>query len=185
MLLVYEMNGRPLPPDNGYPVRLLVPRWVGIANIKWLGRIEVADRPLVSPWNTTQYRLTGPTYPADQPPLTRQAVKSAFEHKVGTELTAGSRHLLTGRSWSGNGLIHKVEVSVDGGASWKRAKLHAPKHRAGWARWSTEWTPDRRGPAELKARATDAAGVTQPASVPFNDSGYAFGAVVKHPVRII
>ena len=58
-LLVYEMNGQTLPPDHGFPVRLLVPGWVGVANIKWLGQIEVADQPLFSPWNTTQYRLTG------------------------------------------------------------------------------------------------------------------------------
>ena len=53
------MNGEPLPPDHGYPVRLIVPGWIGIASIKWLGQIEVADQPLFSPWNTTQYRLTG------------------------------------------------------------------------------------------------------------------------------
>ena len=58
-LLAYEMNGEPLPPDHGVPVRLVVPGWIGVASIKWLGQIEVADQPLFSPWNTTQYRLTG------------------------------------------------------------------------------------------------------------------------------
>ena len=79
VLVAYEMNGAPLPPDHGAPARLVVPGWVGIASIKWLGRIEVADRPLFSPWNTTQYRMTGGDYPADSPPLTAQQVKSAFE----------------------------------------------------------------------------------------------------------
>ena len=79
VLLAYEMNGKPLPPDHGAPVRLVVPGWVGIASIKWLGQIEVADQPLFSPWNTTQYRMVGPDYPADSPPLTAQQVKSAFE----------------------------------------------------------------------------------------------------------
>src|SRR5690606_38781496 len=54
VLVVYEMNGEPLPPDHGYPARLLVPGWIGIANIKWVGRIEVATEPLFSAWNTTQ-----------------------------------------------------------------------------------------------------------------------------------
>ena len=66
-LLVYEMNGETLPPDHGFPVRLLVPGWVGIASIKWLGQLEVSDAPLFSPWNTTQYRLTGAAYPPDSP----------------------------------------------------------------------------------------------------------------------
>ena len=63
VLVAYEMNGEPLPPDHGFPARLVVPGWVGIASIKWLGSIEVADHPLSSPWNTTSYRLFGPDYP--------------------------------------------------------------------------------------------------------------------------
>ena len=62
-LVAYEMNGEPLPPDHGFPARLVVPGWVGIASIKWLGSIEVSDQPLTSPWNTTSYRLIGPDYP--------------------------------------------------------------------------------------------------------------------------
>src|SRR5918999_913583 len=65
VLLAYEMNGAPLPADHGHPVRLVVPNWVGIASIKWLGSIEVSAGPLFSPWNTTYYRLFGPDYPAD------------------------------------------------------------------------------------------------------------------------
>jgi DMSO/TMAO reductase YedYZ molybdopterin-dependent catalytic subunit len=101
VLIAYEMNGEPLPPDHGAPARLVVSGWIGVASIKWLGRIEVADQPLFSPWNTTQYRLTGPAYPPDEPPLTRQAVKSAFELPFGAALPAGRRHVLTGRSWFG------------------------------------------------------------------------------------
>lgn len=77
-ILAYEMNDEPLPPDNGFPVRLIVPGWVGIANIKWVGQIQVAKEPLFSYWNTTSYVLGGPDYPTS-PPLTHQKVKSAFE----------------------------------------------------------------------------------------------------------
>ena len=63
VILAYEMNGEPLPPDHGAPVRLVVPGWIGIANIKWVGRIEVSTEPLFSAWNTTQYRFTGPEHP--------------------------------------------------------------------------------------------------------------------------
>src|SRR5262245_30808052 len=96
-LLVYAMNGQPLPPDHGFPVRLLVPGWIGIANIKWMGRIEVSEQPLFSLWNTTQYRLFGDAYP-NTPLLTNQAVKSAFELPFPAQLSAG-RQVLTGRSW--------------------------------------------------------------------------------------
>jgi len=65
VLLAYEMNGEPLLPDHGHPVRLIVPHWIGISSIKWVGRIEVSDQPQFSPWNTQFYRLFGPGYPAD------------------------------------------------------------------------------------------------------------------------
>jgi DMSO/TMAO reductase YedYZ molybdopterin-dependent catalytic subunit len=184
VLLVYEMNGETLPYDHGYPVRLLVPGWVGIASIKWLGQIEVADQPLYSPWNTTQYRLTGPDYPPDSPPLTNQAVKSALELPFGASLPAGVRQVLTGRSWSGAGSIASVEVSTDGGQRWQRARLGRPNIPNAWVRWKLAWTPPAAGAYELLARATDSAGRTQPATVPFNDAGYLFWAVVRHPVVV-
>jgi DMSO/TMAO reductase YedYZ molybdopterin-dependent catalytic subunit len=111
-LLAYEMNGEPLPPDHGFPVRLVVPGWIGIASIKWLGQIEVADQPLFSPWNTTMYRMTGGEYPPDSPPLTEQAVKSAFELPFPATLPAGGKLTLDGRSWSGKAPIKKVEVNI-------------------------------------------------------------------------
>jgi DMSO/TMAO reductase YedYZ molybdopterin-dependent catalytic subunit len=185
VLLAYEMNGEPLPPDHGAPVRLIVPGWVGVANIKWLGRIEVADRPLYSPWNTTQYRLAGPSYPADAPPLTQQAVKSAFEFPRGVQLQAGRTHTLTGRSWSGRGTIRGVEVSTDAGRSFRRAELHGPNLPNAWVRWSLPFTPTRAGTRELRARATDSTGRRQPDNVPFNTGGYLFWALVKHPVTVI
>jgi DMSO/TMAO reductase YedYZ molybdopterin-dependent catalytic subunit len=181
-LLVYQMNGETLPYDHGYPVRLLVPGWVGVASIKWLGQIEVADHALFSPWNTTQYRLTGPGYPADSPPLAEQVVKSAFELPVGASFAAGQRQILHGRSWSGLGSIARVDVSADGGATWQPARLGRPDSAHAWVRWEVAWTPPAAGSYELLARATDSAGRTQPATVPFNDAGYLFGAVVRHPV---
>ena len=183
-LLVYEMNGETLPPDHGYPVRLLVPGWVGIASIKWLGQLEVADHALFSPWNTTQYRLTGAAYPPDSPPLTNQAVKSAFELPFGATFPAGQRQILTGRSWSGVRRIKHVEVSTDGGASWTRARLRGPNLPNAWTRWKVAWTPPAAGAYTLQARATDSAGRVQPDTVPFNDLGYLFWAVVKHPVAV-
>jgi hypothetical protein len=95
-ILAYELNGQPLPPDNGHPVRLVVPGWVGVANIKWVGQIQVSREPLYSYWNTTNYILEGPAYP-NPIPLSTQAVKSAFELASDATLP-NQRQILTGRS---------------------------------------------------------------------------------------
>ncbi len=186
VLLAYEMNGAPLPPDHGHPVRLVVPSWVGIASIKWLGDIQVSDQPLFSPWNTRYYRLFGDAYPPEgSAPLTRMNVKSAFELPWDATFPGGRVHVLHGRSWSGNGRIRQVSVSTDGGATWHRAKLHGPGHARAWVRWQYPWrTPSAPGSHVLMARATDETGATQPATVPHNTLGYLFGAVVRHPVTI-
>ncbi|MFI0407096.1 sulfite oxidase [Actinomadura sp. 3N508] len=187
VLLAYGMNGAPLPPDHGHPVRLVVPSWVGIASIKWLGDIQVADEPLFSPWNTRYYRFFGPDHPpAGSAPLTRMNVKSAFELPWEATLPAARPLALHGRSWSGGGRIRRVEVSADGGATWRPARLR-DRHPdpSGWARWEFPWHPRRAGSYELLARATDETGATQPATVPFNKLGYLFGAVVRHPVTVI
>jgi DMSO/TMAO reductase YedYZ molybdopterin-dependent catalytic subunit len=184
VLLAYEMNGRDLPPDHGFPARIVVPGWVGIASIKWVGDIEVSDRPLSSPWNTTSYRMFGPSYPADSPALAEQQVKSAFELPWEARLPAGRRLHLSGRSWSGRAPIRAVEVSANGGATWRRARPHGPNRPNAWVRWEIAWPHPAPGRHELLARATDRAGLTQPPTVPFNQLGYRFWAVVRHPVVV-
>jgi DMSO/TMAO reductase YedYZ molybdopterin-dependent catalytic subunit len=170
VLIALEMNGAALPPDHGFPVRLIVPGWVGVASIKWLGALHVARERLHSPWNTRWYR-----------DLTVQPVKSAFELAWDAVLPAGRCTTLTGRAWSGHGPIERVEVSTDGGATWRLAQLRGPNLPDVWTCWELPFTPAP-GRHELLARATDRAGHTQPESVPFNDGGYQFSAVVRHPV---
>ncbi|MEV7085182.1 sulfite oxidase [Streptomyces sp. NPDC093085] len=186
VILAYEMNGEPLPYDHGHPVRVLVPSWVGISSIKWVGDIEVADQPLYSPWNTDFYRLFGPAHPPEgSAPLTRQTLKSAFETGAGATFAAGVEHRLTGRSWSGAGAVRQVEVSTDGGATWLRADLHDRPRAHAWSRWSVPWRPTAPGPAALLARATDTAGRVQPDTTTPNTQGYLFDAVVRHPVTVV
>ncbi|MEU6419328.1 sulfite oxidase [Streptomyces spiralis] len=186
VLLAYEMNGEPLPYDHGYPVRVLVPSWVGIASIKWVGDIEVSAQPLFSPWNTTFYRLFGHAYPEEgSAPLTRQTIKSAFELASGATFPAGEGQVLHGRSWSGAGAIARVDVSTDGGTSWRSARLHDRPRSGAWTRWSLPWTPDTSGSTHLLARATDTTGRTQPDTAISNTQGYLFNAVVRHPVTVV
>ncbi|MFJ1789317.1 sulfite oxidase [Streptomyces anulatus] len=186
VVLAHEMNGEPLPPDHGHPVRLIVPSWVGIANIKWVGDIEVSAEPLLTPWNTGLYRLFGPGHPPEgSAPLTRQTLKSAFELAPGASFRAHRRTLLTGRSWSGGAPVRAVEVSTDGGTHWRRARLRDEPRAGSWVRWTADWVPKERGPAVLLARATDRSGRTQPGATAHNTQGYLFDAVVRHPVSVV
>lgn len=188
-MLVWAMNGEDLLPDHGYPLRLFVPGWVGIASIKWLGSLEVSTRRLTSPWNTIWYRMSGGDYPADTEPLTTLPVRSALElpwdEEVHPEATSdGRRLLLTGRSWSGEGPIARVEVSVDRGTSWSDADLAPEEARQAWTQWSWEWAEPAAGRQEVWVRATDVHGRTQPLETPLNAYGYCFDAVVRHPVTV-
>ncbi|MFE9738994.1 sulfite oxidase [Streptomyces sp. NPDC006477] len=186
VILAYEMNGEPLPYDHGHPVRLVVPSWVGIASIKWLGDIEVSTQPLASPWSTDWYRLFGTAHPeGGSAPIGRQTIKSGYQLPFGADLEAGRVHRLTGRAWSAFAPLRGVEVSTDGGAHWRPARLHDTPRRNGWVRWSVPWRPHRTGPATLLSCATDAAGNTQPDRAVHNTQGYLFDAVVRHPVTVV
>ncbi len=182
-LLAWGANGAPLLPDHGFPLRLVLPGWVGIASIKWLGSLEVSRSELTSPWNTTWYRLTGGDHPPGSPPLTVNPVRSAWELPWEAPLRAGRPVTLTGRSWSGAAPIRAVEVSLDGGASWRAAEL-GEREGLGWTTWSVRWHRPRPGRHELLARATDRHGRTQPDVAAYNDNGYFFDAVVRHPVVV-
>ncbi|MXG87976.1 molybdopterin-dependent oxidoreductase [Nocardioides flavescens] len=192
-VLAWGANGDDLLPDHGYPLRLVLPGWVGIASIKWLGSLEVSRSVLTSPWNTKWYRMTGPSYAADEAPLTVNPVRSAWELSAGARLRAGRSHTLTGRAWSGAAPIAKVQVSTDGGETWERAELRDETRAVaatgavrghGWTRFSHTWDRPRRGAHVLMARATDADGRRQPLTSPYNDQGYFFDAVVRHPVTV-
>ena len=191
-LLVYAMNGDILPPDHGFPIRALVPGWIGMANIKWIGSIQVATTPLFSLYNTEKYVLIGDDYPV--PPelkaagvlgeiATEQKPKSAFELPWDGEITAGKR-LLRGRSWSSQGKIAQVEVSLDGGKTWQQARLSKPNLPQAWVRWDLDWDA-RPGKYKLQARATDDLGNKQPDRVPFNKKGYLYWGVVTHSLRVV
>jgi hypothetical protein len=131
--------------------------------------------------------MIGADYKASPPAkgevITNQNIKSAFELAMPGDLTAG-RHLIRGRSWSAKGKIKTVEVSFDAGKSWHEARLREPNLAGAWARWDIDWDA-KPGSYNLQARATDEKGNTQPLSVPFNEKGYLYGAVVNHPVRVV
>jgi DMSO/TMAO reductase YedYZ molybdopterin-dependent catalytic subunit len=184
-LLVFAMNGDPLPADHGFPVRVLTPGWVGNHSVKWVGHIEVAEEPVFTPWNTEYYVMIGPGYQPEPPSLgpivDAQVMKSAFELAWPAKLPAVA-HTIRGRSW-GPDRIAKVEYSLDDGRTWSPARVSGPNEAQAWVRWSFDWAPTA-GEYKIRARATDDKGNRQPDSVPFNLQGYNYGAVVAHPVAV-
>ncbi len=162
-ILAYELNGQPLPPDNGYPVRLVVPGWVGVANIKWVGQVQVSREPLYSYWNTTSYILEGAAYPTPIP-LSTQAVKSAFELASGATLP-NQRQVLTGRSWSGLAPIRRVDISTDGGVSCGRPGCVGPTCRTPGCAGNTPGL--RRARGATRSRRAPPTGPDEPSPRPF------------------
>jgi DMSO/TMAO reductase YedYZ molybdopterin-dependent catalytic subunit len=179
-LLAYAFNGEPVPPDHGFPVRAIVPGWVGINNIKWVGRIEVRDSVIDVPTTTKTYVLEGPDYPS-KVVLREQTIKSAVALPWAATLPAGRRRV-HGFAWSPAGQISKVEYSLDGGA-WQPATLREPNIARAWTRWDFEWDA-RPGDQVILTRATDDRGNTQPASIPWNAQGYGYNVPVRHPVTV-
>ena len=184
-LLAYGMNGDALPRDHGFPLRAVVPGWVGSSWIKWLGRIVVSSEPVWTRNNTTSYVLIGDDYPpegrADGVVATEQNVKSALALPWPAELSSG-RHRIHGYAHSPNPIV-KVEWSDDAGATWNGADLQAPLGRYSWTRFEFSWAPAP-GDYTVMTRATDADGDTQPDDIPFNRKGYLFNQPLPHPVRV-
>ena len=186
-LLAYSLNGEPLLPDHGFPVRALVPGWVGSTSIKWLGRMVVSSQERWTRNNTTSYILIGDDYPpegeAEGKVARIQTIKSALALPWPAELAAGP-HRVHGYAHSPHGVIARVEWSRDGGASWNDAELLGPQPQYSWARFEFSWDAEP-GDRVVMTRATDSQGNTQPDTVPFNEKGYLFNQPLPHPIRVI
>jgi DMSO/TMAO reductase YedYZ molybdopterin-dependent catalytic subunit len=187
-LLAYSMNGEPLPPDHGFPARVVVPGWVGAASVKWVGRIRVSEQPLRVRANTEEYVLVGPDHaPGDHapgPPLTTQVPKSAVALPWPAELRAGTQRVV-GWAWSPFGTIERVDVSLDGGRTFRSARLLGPNEPRAGTRWDLTFLAEP-GRMSITPRARDSAGHQQPRlrEQLWNAKGYLFGAMVAHPVRV-
>ena len=185
-LLAYVLNGDTLPRDHGYPLRALLPGWVGSSSIKWLHRIEVSSDELWTRNNTTSYVLIGDDYPpegeAEGKVVSVQTIKSALALPWPAELATGS-HRIHGYAHSPDGSITAVEWSADSGSTWNTAIVLEPQVQYSWARFEFTWDA-RPGEHAIMTRATDEQGNTQPDQVPFNRKGYLFNQPVPHPIRV-
>lgn len=188
VILAWAMNGRPLEPQHGAPLRLVCPGWYGMAHVKWLRAIEVVTRPFQGYQNALAYRYS---QDHDDPgePVTLMRVRSMMEPPGIPDFFTRTRVLrrgpveLRGRAWSGRQAIIRVEVSTDGGTTWGDATIEPPgPHPHAWQQWRYTWQAETPGTFELVCRATDAAGETQPIETWWNARG--MGNNQAHRVRV-
>lgn len=160
ILAIYQ-NGEPIRPENGYPLRLLVPGLEGVANVKWLRRLEATDQPAMARNETAKYTELQADGKARQFTLVMEA-KSLITHpSPGHRLQGPGLYPIAGLAWSGRGKVKKVEVSADGGKSWAEAALQEPVLAKSFTRFRIPWRWDG-GHAVLISRATDETGYVQP-----------------------
>jgi DMSO/TMAO reductase YedYZ molybdopterin-dependent catalytic subunit len=193
-LIVWAMNGQPLPNIHGGPVRLIVPGWAGSASQKWLTRITIRDKEHDGPGMTEfSYRVAiKPMVPGDKGDpknfriLESMPVRSIITNPAnGTKLAAGTKELkLRGASWAGDLAVKQVDISIDFGATWQRAKLEKPKNKYDWQRWTAGMKLPSDGYFEIWARATDSNGTMQPHQAGFwNPQGY--GGNAMHRIAVL
>lgn len=161
VLVAYGQNGEPLRPEQGFPLRLVVPGWEGHINTKWLRRIKLVDEPYM-----TKDEISG--YPSLRPDgKTRwfqfeMGPKSVITRPSGgQQLSSRGFYEITGLAWSGGGSIRRVEISTDGGRNWKDAQLQEPIHRIAHTRFRFGWTWNGEE-SMLQSRCTDDRGQVQP-----------------------
>jgi sulfane dehydrogenase subunit SoxC len=189
VLLAYDVNGGPLPPQHGFPLRLLVPGWYGMTSVKWLSRVTVLATQFDGYQQRHSYRLR---QEEDEPgePLSRIQVRALMAPPGIPDFLTRARTVpagpveLEGRAWSGEAEVAGVEVSVDGGQTWAEAELEPDVlGRWAWRRWRFAWDAQP-GEHELCCRARDEHGNVQPHEPPWNLGGYANNAVQRVPVTV-
>jgi len=181
VMLAWQMNGSDLPLLNGYPLRLIVPGYYGTYWVKHVSEINVVDRVFDGFWMSTAYRipdnacacLEPGTAPTKTRPISRFNVRSFITSIIdGSRVTIGKPLTVRGIAFDGGYGITNVGFSADGGATWQPAKLGSDLGRYSFREWTASFAPRHAGPYELKVRATNRIGQTQPATDMWNPMGY-------------
>ena len=189
VLLAYDMNGEPLQPQHGYPLRLIVPGWYGMTSVKWLDRIDAVGEPFQGYQMDQAYRYA---QSEDDPgeSVTQIRVRALMaapgipDFLTRTRLVEAGPVELSGRAWAGRRGVVRVEVSVDGGETWSEAELAVPVSPYAWRAWSSSWEA-RPGRYTLCVRATDTQGNTQPTAQPWNLKGVGNNMVQSVDVVVV
>jgi DMSO/TMAO reductase YedYZ molybdopterin-dependent catalytic subunit len=172
-LLALRMNGEPLTPSHGFPVRLLVPGWYGVSSVKWLTRLEAVRTPFRGYFQTVKYTIQRRgDNGGDTVPIQDMAVKSEIVRPFAGEALGLGKQRVFGLAWAGEEAVARVELSIDGGQSWREAELMGPFAPYSWTMWEYLWDIRQAGQYELVSRATSASGRTQPQEYDPLYSGY-------------
>jgi DMSO/TMAO reductase YedYZ molybdopterin-dependent catalytic subunit len=183
VLIAYQMNGRDLPRDHGYPVRAIVPGHYGMASVKWLTRIHAVREPFRGYWQTSDY---GYWDHLDGKPVRRALAEMKLKSEIARPrvyetLGANEVYTIFGAAWAGETEVTEIAVSTDGGQTWAKAEFLDPAQRHAWRRWKFDWlTPKKLGQYTLLARAKGADGSVQPDNHDQNYGSYA----INHPLPI-
>jgi len=161
VLVAYGQNGEALRPEQGYPVRLIVPGWEGNVSIKWLGRMHVVDQPYMTPYETANYTDLMPDGKARWFTFVMEAKSVITRPAGGQQLSGPGFYEISGLAWSGRGRITRVEVSTGGDKGWQEAELNEPVFSKALTRFRLGWWWDGKE-ASLQSRCTDETGYLQP-----------------------
>lgn len=185
-LLAFELNGEPLPPQHGAPLRLVVPGWYGMTSVKWLERITVLDRPFDGYQQAQAYHFRR-TEDDEGTAVTRMRPRSLMvppgvpDFMTRRRFVEAGPCVLEGRAWSGLAPIASVEVGVDG--EWAAAQVEPAPDDWAWSRWTFQWDAEP-GDHELSCRARDEAGSEQPPEPEWNVGGYCNNSVQRVEVTV-
>ncbi len=184
-LLALSMNGEPLDPVHGFPVRLFVPGWYGVASVKWLRRITVANEPFRGYFQSIKYTFQRETQRGLETEIVgpMRPKSEIIRPRLGEQLGCG-RNRCFGIAWAGEEAVSRVEVSVDGGATWRDAALLGPQSTYSWTFWEYFWDVDAAGGYTLLARATSSGGRVQPMEHDPHDGGYHIHHARPRVVRV-
>ena len=139
VLIAYGQNGEALRPGNGYPLRLIVPGWEGNVNVKWLRRIKVVDRPYMTRMEAPDHTSLLPNGKARQFLFVMEAKSVITFPSAGQRLPGPGLYEIRGLAWSGRGFVRRVEISTNGGKTWREARLQAPVLRFAHTRFALDW----------------------------------------------
>ena len=183
VLIAYQMNGRDLPRDHGFPVRAIVPGHYGMASVKWLTSIHVVREPFHGYWNTSDYAYWASVdgKPVRRPLGEMQLKSEIARPRVYETLVPNRIYTVSGAAWAGDTDVVEIAVSTDGGRTWAQAEFLDPVRRHAWRRWKFDWlTPKEPGQYTLLARAKDTGGLIQPGRHDQNYGTY----VINHSLPI-
>jgi sulfane dehydrogenase subunit SoxC len=188
VLLAYAMNGEPLQPQHGYPLRLVVPAWYGMASVKWLDQIEAVAEPFQGFQMSHAYRYAQTSDWVGEPVnlikvRALMAPPGIPDFMTRTRLVRAGRVTLKGAAWAGRSSVTRVEVSADGGQTWAEAEVGEQLSPFAWADWTFQWDAQP-GEASLCTRATDSEGNVQPLEPEWNYGGYGNNAVQRISVIV-